>query len=529
MELIQTSYFALFIIICLGFIIGNIKIKGVSLDISAIIFVALIFGHYGVVIPSVLEKIGLILFIYTIGVQAGPGFFDSFKKNGRNLVLLATVVIVSASLVAFLAHYFFDLDMPIITGLLTGALTSTPGLAAAIETTNSPLVSIGYGVAYPFGVIGVILFVKFYPKIIRSDIKKAEEEYEKSSTEGHPEIKHFNLRVENENVIGKTIGELRVRSMTQAVISRVMHDGHAITPDPQTLLQKGDLIRAVGTKDALDKIIFLIGPKTDENIPLDKGYEVQSILVTNKEAVNTTLGSFNLWVNYQATVTRIRRSGIDITPSPNVKLQMGDKVMVACNRQNMLQVVRIFGNDDKKLSDTDFFPVAAGIVLGVLFGKMSLSFGHSFTFSLGLTGGVLAVAMILSRIGRTGPVIWSMSGAANQLLRQLGLMFFLASVGTKAGATLVETYSNYGVQLFLIGGILTLFPMLMAVLAAYFLKSINILTLLGTITGSMTSTPGLAAVDSMSDSNAPAIAYATVYPVAMVLLVIFVQLLGLLA
>jgi len=526
MELLQTSYFALFVIICLGFIIGNIKIKGVSLDISAIIFVALVFGHFGVVMPSILEKIGLILFIYTIGVQAGPGFFDSFQKNGRNLALLATVVIISASAMAFVLYHAFDLDMPIVTGLLTGALTSTPGLAAAIETTNSPLVSIGYGVAYPFGVIGVILFAKFYPKFIKADIKKAELDYETKAEAGFPEIKHRSLKVENDNVIGKTIGQLRVRSMTQAVISRVMHQGHTTTPNTKTVLEKGDLVRAVGTDDALEKVILLIGSETNEEIPLDAGYEVQSILVTNTEAVNKSLSVFNLWTNYQATVTRIRRSGIDITPTPSLRLQMGDKVMVACSRENMKQVIRIFGNNDKKLSDTDFFPVAAGIVLGVLFGKMSLSFGGSFSFSLGLTGGVLAVAMILSRIGRTGPVIWSMSGAANNLLRQLGLMLFLASVGSKAGATLVDTYNDYGVQLFVVGGILTLFPMLMAVVAAYFMKSLNILTLLGTITGSMTSTPGLAAVDSMTDSNAAAIAYATVYPVAMVLLVICVQILS---
>ncbi|MCG8582729.1 MAG: transporter [Bacteroidales bacterium] len=526
MELIQTSYFALFVIICLGFIIGNLKVKGVSLDISAIIFVALVFGHFGIVMPGILEKIGLILFIYTIGVQAGPGFFDSFQKNGRNLALLATVVIISASVMAYILSYAFGLDMPIIAGLLTGALTSTPGLAAAIETTNSPLVSIGYGVAYPFGVIGVILFAKFYPKIIKADIKTAEKDYEKNSESGFPEIMHRNLMVENDNVIGKTIGHLRVRSMTQAVISRVMHDGCTTTPNTQTVLSKGDLVRAVGTKDALEKISMLIGSETKEEIPLDAGYEVQSILVTNTEAVNKALSVFNLWTNYQATVTRIRRSGIDITPSPSVKLQMGDKVMVACSRENMKQVIRIFGNNDKKLSDTDFFPVAAGIVLGVLFGKMSLSFGGSFSFSLGLTGGVLAVSMILARIGRTGPVIWSMSGAANQLLRQLGLMLFLASVGTKAGATLLDTYNDYGAQLFVVGAILTLFPMMMAVVAAYFMRSLNILTLLGTITGSMTSTPGLAAVDSMTDSNAAAIAYATVYPVAMVLLVICVQILG---
>jgi putative transport protein len=526
MELLQHSYFALFIIICLGFIIGNLKIKGISLDISAIIFVALVFGHYGIVMPGILEKIGLILFIYTIGLQAGPGFFDSFKKQGRNLAILATVVILSASALTFGAIFWFDLEMPIAIGLLTGALTSTPGLAAAIETTQSPLASIGYGVAYPFGVIGVILFVRLYPKIIRADVKAAEKAYELETESGYPDIMHKHLKVENEAVFGKTIGEMRIRSMTQAVISRVMQNGVATTPMPDTKLEKGNLVRVVGTKDALEKVMLLLGPETKEEIPLQKGYEVQSILVTNKEAVNTSLGMFNLWNNYQATVTRIRRSGIDIIPTPAVRLQIGDKVMVACSRENMKQVIRIFGNDDKRLSDTDFFPVAAGIVLGILLGKLTLSFGASFTFSLGLTGGVLTVAMILSRIGRSGPVIWSMSGAANQLLRQLGLMFFLASVGTKAGAQIVETYSNYGVKLFIVGGIITIIPMVMAVIVARFLQSINLLTLLGTLTGSMTSTPGLAATDSLSDSNAAAIAYATVYPVAMVILVICVQLLG---
>ncbi|MGM0376534.1 MAG: aspartate:alanine exchanger family transporter [Bacteroidota bacterium] len=526
MELFSTQYFALFMIICLGFILGSIKIKGISLDISAIIFVALIFGHFGVTMPSIIGKLGLILFIYTIGIQAGPGFFESFRKQGRNLAILATIVVGSASILTFAAFWWSGIDMPVAVGLLTGALTSTPGLAAAIDATGSSLVSIGYGIAYPFGVIGVILFVRLYPKIVRANIKKAEEDYERLNDAGFPEIKSKIFRVENENVSGKSISELRIRSMTQAVISRIMHEGEAVVPSPDTVLHTGDLIKAVGTDDALNKIRLLIGEETEDQIPLHKSYEVQSILVTNKEAVNQALGTFNLWGNYQATVTRLRRSGIDITPSPSMKLHMGDKLTVASSRESMKQVVRIFGNDDKKLSDTDFFPIATGIVLGILLGKLSISFGSEMSFNLGLTGGVLAVAMILSRIGRTGPVIWSMSGAATQLLRQIGLMFFLVEVGTKAGAELVDTYAEYGSQLFLIGGVITLVPMLLAVFASRFMKGMNILSMLGGITGSMTSTPGLAAVDPMTDTNAPAIAYATVYPVAMVLLIIFTQLLA---
>lgn len=527
MELIQSDYFALFLIICIGFIIGNIKIKGISLDISAIIFVALIFGHYGVSLPDILGKIGLVLFIYTIGIQAGPGFFDSFKEQGRNLILMAVVVIVSAALITLASISIFNIDTSIAIGLLAGALTSTPGLAAAIETTQSPLASIGYGIAYPLGVIGVILFVRLYPRILKINLKKAEEAFEAKSQSGYDTIINKNFEVENDSVFGKTIGNLRVRSMTQAVISRIMHDGIAEKPERDTVIHKGDLIRAVGTEEALRRVELLIGNITKKEIPLGVNHVVQSVLVTNKKVVNKTLGEFNLQGNYHAIITRVRRSGIDLIPTPSLRLQLGDKVMVACDKDHMKQVMSLFGNNDKKLSDTDFFPVAAGIVLGVLLGKLSISFGESFTFNLGLTGGVLIVSMLLGRIGKTGNVLWTMSGNANQLLRQLGLMFFLASVGTKAGATLVETYSIYGVKLFIVGGLITMVPMILAAIVGQVFLKINVLSLLGALTGSMTSTPGLAAADPMTDSNAPSIAYATVYPIAMVLLIICVQLLGL--
>lgn len=527
MDILFQPYVALFVIICLGFIIGNIKISGISLDISAIIFVALFFGHIGVEIPPIIGSLGLVLFIYTIGMQAGPGFFDSFKKQGRTLVFLTTIVILSASLITFLSFKIFDIEMPVAIGLLTGALTSTPGLAAGIDATNhSPLISIGYGIAYPFGVIGVILFVRLYPKLIRADLKKAEEMYEKESTSGYPEILSKIYKVENDSVDGKTIADLKIRTITNAVISRIQHNNEPVVPSPETVLNKGDLIKAVGSEEALRKIELLIGRQTTQDIPLHKSYEIQSVLVTNKDAINRELKDFNFWINYQATITRIRRSGIDIPPSPSLKLQMGDKVMVACSHENMKQVIRIFGNNDKKLSDTDFFPIALGIVLGILFGNLSLSYGDDFTFSPGLTGGILVVGMILSRIGRSGPIVWSMTGAATQLLRQLGLMFFLVEVGTKAGSSLADTLQNYGSELFIIGGFITLVPMILAMIVAKFMKKMNFLSLMGTLTGAMTSTPGLAAVSPMTDTNAPAVAYATVYPVAMVLLIICVQVLA---
>jgi putative transport protein len=527
MDLLSNNYFALFLIVALGLMLGRIKIFGMSLDVSAVIFVALVFGHYGIVIPSDFQYLGLVLFIFTIGIQAGPGFFESFKKEGRQLATFATLLILSAAFITVGVILIFEIDKSIAIGLFTGALTSTPGLAAAIDHTGSPLASIGYGISYPFGVIGVILFIRFLPKILGISMKESEQEYQLKMKEEFPEITRKNFLVENENVVGKSIGELKIRYMTKAVVSRVLHKGMAVTPKPETILHKGDFIKAVGTEESLKRVELLIGSPTDEEIPLDENYDVRSVLITNKEVVNKTIGQINLLHTYSANITRIRRSGINISPTPNSKLLFGDKLIIASSKTNMEMVARIFGDDQKRLSDTDILPVALGIILGVIAGKINLTLGN-FSFSMGLTGGVLVVALIVSRIGKTGPILWTMSGAANQLLRQLGLIFFLAAVGSGAGSDIVDTFEKYGYRLFLFGTVITIMPMVLAALAGKWFFKMNLLKMLGAISGSMTSTPGLAAADSMTETNAHSIAYATVYPVAMVLLIIVVQLISLL-
>lgn len=524
-ELFTNSYFSFFLIVTIGFMIGRIKIKGIALDVSAVIFIALIFGHFGVIIPQDFQQIGLVLFIFTIGIQAGPGFFSSFRKHGKDLAILAGTLIVVAGLTTIAVIAIFDIDVNVGIGLLTGALTSTPGLAAAIDITNSPLASIGYGVAYPFGVIGVILFVNLLPKFMKSTIKNAELEFEAESKNDFPEIQSAHFVVENENVFGKSISELRIRFMTKAVVSRVMHEGVSSTPTPHTILYKGDIIKAVGDADAMNRIKLLIGHQTETEIPLSSQYDVRRVLVTNKPYVNKTIRELNLLENYGATITRVTRAGINFSPSPSTRIHFADKLMIACGTDNMKQVVNIFGNDDRRLSDTDFLPIALGIIIGVLIGKINISIG-TFNFSPGLTGGVLFAGLILGRTGKTGPFLWTMTSAANQLLRQLGLLLFMAAVGTAAGANLVDIFQQNGYTMFIAGAIITLVPMVVATLLAKFFFKINLLTLLGALTGSMTSTPGLAAVDVMTKTNAPSVAYATVYPLAMVLLIVIVQILG---
>ena len=288
-------------------------------------------------------------------------------------------------------------------------------------------------------------------------------------------------------------------------------------------MSEGDFVQVVGSEDALNKFGSLVGERVEGEIPFEQSQGIESLLLTKKEMINKQLGDLNLQKNFGCTVTRVRRSGIDISPSPDLALKFGDKLMVVGEKEGIQAVARLLGNDAKRLSDTDFFPIAMGIVLGVLFGKLNISLGDTVSFSPGLTGGVL---MILSAIGKTGPILWSMSGPANQLLRQLGLLLFLAEVGTSAGKTLVSTFQESGFLLFGVGALITLVPMLLAAIVGKFVFKISTLDMLGTITGGMTSTPGLAAADSMTDSNIPGVAYATVYPIAMVFLILFIQIIA---
>ena len=525
MELITNPLFALFVIIALGFIVGNIKIWGFSFDVSAVLFVALLFGHFGVEIPQIIERIGMVLFIFTVGIQAGPGFLGSFKKSGRKLAILASLIVVSGVVVAFLSMIIFDIDTALMIGILCGALTSTPGLTVAIDATASPLASIGYGIAYPVGVVGVIVIIKLIPKILNLNLEQENKKLAEIENDAYPKIGSSHFMVQNDSIAGKTLSEIQVRTMTGATISRIQHNENCSTPLQNTILNKGDIVRAVGSEEDLDKVEVLIGRRVKQKIALEKNFVIQQFLITNKDLVGKSIHELFFLQNHSAVVTRIRRSGIDIVPSPDLHIRFGDKLTIACPKNSLSGLTSLLGNNEKILSDTDFLPIALGIVIGVLAGYIELSFSGNFSMSLGLSGGVLISAIALSSIGKTGPIVWTMSGSANQLLRQLGLLFFLSAVGTKAGGQLVDTLSGSGIMLITIGFAITLLPIFFALLLNKLFFKFNVFELMGAITGGMTSTPGLAACDSLTDSNTPGRAYAAVYPVAMVVLIIFVQLL----
>ncbi len=524
--LLNSTVFVLFVIIAIGFVVGRISIKGINLDVSAVIFVALLFGHYGVHIPDALGTFGMVLFIFSIGIQAGPGFFSTFKSKGKTLAVLSTILVASAAAITWVLSYAFNFDMAQATGLLTGALTSTPGLATAKEVAGNDA-AIAYSIAYPFGVIGVILFVKLLPSILRVDIKAEEKKLAKSVKMAYPEAKSGAFLVTNELIVGRTLMELSLRSMTGAILSRIVRDERSFIPTANDVLMVGDRVKAVGSTEALIKLERLIGEPLEGELPFIDDLVLETTLVTAKPLVGKPIMSLNMQQNFGCNITRVRRAGVDLVPDPMLKLRFGDKLSVVGPKSTMPEVHKLIGNQKSKISDTDFFPIALGIVLGVLLGNISLGFGN-FTFTFGLTGGVLLTALLLSSIGKTGRVIWTMSSSANQLLRQLGLLLFLANVGTSAGSTLVVTFMESGWSMFIAGALITVIPMVVTVMVARYFMKINLLELLGTLTGGMTSTPGLAAADSMCSSSAISVAYATVYPVAMVLLIILTQVVAML-
>jgi len=528
-SLLTKNYFVLFLVIGLGIAVGKINFRGVKFELSAVIFVALLFGYlydkYNISfsIPPIIQDVGLVLFIYTIGMQAGPSFFSAFKDQGVKLIALAAIIVLTGGGLAVLISFAYGVDMRMAIGLFTGALTSTPGLAAAIEATHSPLASIGYGIAYPFGVLGVILFIKISPKLFRVDLKREEEQFRNQSLSKVPPVTNQTFVVTNKNIDGKSLAELNIRFMTKANISRIMRkNGELVIPSTEASLYEGDLVKAVGTEDALKRMEVLIGKPTKKIIPQSGNLEIKWYVVSNEHVVNKSLAELNLIGNYHATITRIRRSSIDLSPQPSTRLRYGDKVLVSVFKGNAQILTSLLGDSIKHISETSFLPVSFGIVLGILLGAITIPLGN-LHFKLGLTGGVLLTSLFLSWKGKTGPIIWNLSGPANQLLRQMGLLLFLTPVGIRAGEHLTSAIAAHGLSLFVFGIILTLVPMIIATLIGRFVLKINFLSLMGALTGGMTSTPGLSAAESMTGTEAPQIAYAAVYPISLVLVIIVAE------
>ena len=461
-----------------------------------------------------------------MGLAAGPSFFRNLKKNALSYGVIAVTIITSATVLAAALRSVFGIPRELATGIFTGALTSTPGLASALQVSNNPNVSIGYGIAYPFGVVGKILLIQMLPLLAGKNLK--EEIAKQKSKEIFAEKSTLIVQefiVDKPEIDRKTLAELGLASRTGAIVSRVRRGNHIVAALGDTVLLCGDYVRAVGTKEALEKLEELIGPMVKLSMD-EPGLEVRDLVVENTEVVGSKLQDLELYETYGVILTRIMRTGIEFTPSGKSILEMKDVVRAVGPRFALDRFEEFLGIQRRLLGNTGLVQVSLAISLGILLGGFKIPVPGVGSVSLGLTGGPLLAGLVIGHIGSVGP--WSLRPPSDFLMniREFGLMLFLAGAGISAGHGFVSTVSKYGWILFLMGAFITLIPMMFGFLVAHKGLKLDFIDTMGCICGGTTSTPALGALIAAAGTDEVATPYAAVYPFAMVLVVIASQILA---
>lgn len=522
-----------------GLALGSIRIFGINLGIAGVLFVGLLFGHFQLTLSDhVIEFIrdfGLILFVYTIGMQVGPGFIASFKKEGLPLNMMAAGVVLLGAIITIALSHFGNIAMPAAIGMFSGATTNTPSLAAAQQALNDipgiseelvKLPALGYAVAYPFGIIGIILTMIFIRVVFGINPQKEAEIHAKLIDQSKAPLTTMNLEVKNTNLNGIAIKDIPSLEDLGVVLSRVCHKGKIQVAKPDIVIHTGDILLAVGPKDKLEQLRIIIGVASEVDLKsLPSEITTRRIVVTRKEVVGKTLEELNLLARYGVTVTRVSRAEIELTASPDLRLQLADAILVVGEKDDIQEASKVLGNSPRQLNHPQVIPIFVGLALGVILGSLPIHFpGMPAGVKLGLAGGPLIVAIFLSNVRNFGPLVWYMPISANFMLRELGIVLFLTAVGLKSGDKFVSTLvQGDGFYWMACATLITLLPLLLVAFFARMKYKLNYMTLCGLLAGSMTDPPALAFANTLTGSHAPSVSYATVYPLVMLLRVISAQ------
>ena len=527
-------------VIAVGVLLGKIKFFGVSLGVTFVLFTGIVCGHFGLTgntqILTFLQDFGLILFVFCIGLQVGPSFFSSFKKGGIAMNLVAMGIVALNIVVAVALYYGLNgrIELPMMVGILCGAVTNTPGLGAANEALsqlnyNGPQIAMGYACAYPLGVLGIIGSIIAIRYICRINLKKEEEDIAKEEAANpHLTPRMMHLEVHNEALAGKTLLQVRDFMGRDFVCSRILQNGHVSIPNRDTVFHLGDQLFVVCAEDDAEAIIAFIGPKIEVDWEKqDTPMESRRILITQPKMNGKQLGEFHFSSMYGVNVTRVNRSGMDIFASRNLTLQVGDRVMVVGPQDAVERVANLMGNSLKRLDHPNIVTIFVGIFLGIFFGSLPIAFpGIPTPVKLGLAGGPLIVSILIGRFGYKLKLVTYTTMSANLMLREIGIALFLASVGIKAGANFVNTVVDGDGLLYVgCGFLITVIPLLIMGAVARWHYKMNYFMLMGLIAGSNTDPPALAYSNQTAGNNAPAVGYSTVYPVSMFLRILTAQLL----
>lgn len=531
------------IVIAVGVYLGKIKIGGISIGVTFVLFAGIAAGHIGFTAPtnilSFLQEFGLILFVFMIGLQVGPGFLESFRKGGITLNLLSTIMVVLNVIVMFACYYiFFDTsdpkNLPMMVGTLYGAVTNTPGLGAANETLYSifdkgevPQIASGYACAYPLGVLGIIGATIAIKYIFGIKLEKEEEELAKEEEDNDDVKPHFmDLEVTNLYLEGKTLAQVHNFLNRDFVCSRILHDGHVSIPNGSTIFHIGDKLFVVCAENDAEAIIAFIGLTI--NVDWNKQDEPmvsKRILVTRSSINGKTLGQMHFSSAYGVNVTRVTRQGMDLFAIPSLSLQVGDRIMVVGPEDAVNRVAAVMGNSIKRLDAPNIATIFVGVFIGILFGSIPVAIsGIPVPIKLGIAGGPLIIAILIGRYGYKVHLVTYTTTSANMMLREIGLMLFLASVGIKAGDGFLETViQGDGVKYVYTGFLITIIPILIIGIIARKKYKFNYFTIMGMIAGTYTDPPALAYANSICSKEAPSIGYSTVYPLSMFLRIFTAQ------
>lgn len=535
------SVIVLSLVIAAGYILAKIKIKGISLGITWILFAGIFLGHFGITLDSRLlsfiKEFGLILFVYSIGIQVGPGFFSAFRAGGFKLNLIAAGSIAVSVITTIVIHLITKLPISTMVGILYGAVTNTPGLGAAQQTytditgTNAPEIAMGYAVAYPLGVVGAILTLLLLRYLTKINPKEEEEAATKISGSGsRQEVVRAVALVTEDKGNGKKISWLTEQLNSKFIISRIRpaNSDEAVLADGETVLHTGDKVLIVAGKNDLPEIFSLLGEESDYEWNITEHNLIsRQILISKNELHGKTLAELNIRKNFEASITRVNRAGLDLVASPDLRLHIGDRVTIVGSEDAISHAEHLLGNSLKRLNQPNLIPIFVGILLGCVLGSIPIPLpGVPFPVKLGLAGGPLIVSILISRFGPDFKIVTYATASANLMLREVGIALFLASVGLGAGADFVKTIvEQNGFVWIAYGALITVIPYLVMGLLAKLVFHVNYYTVIGVLSGANTNPPALAFSGEQTSCDAPAVGYATVYPLSMFLRVISAQLL----
>lgn len=523
----------LFLTIGLGYMLSHLKVRGVGLGVATVLFVGLALGAWGggeFELPEIVSQFGLLLFVYAIGLEAGPAFFRILRRRGLGLAALVIVAVLSAAAILSLATRWLGLDPALAAGLFCGSLTNTPALAAVGEalrgTPDALSPAIGYSMAYPLGVIVPILLVELTVRLARVDVPREARSAEREAGHAVEPPTACNLRVTNEEVVGKPIGQLPLAHMPLR-ISRVIHGDRLSVATAETVLQLGDLVHIVGPRSALEQARELIGPEVEDapgSLSRRDEVDFRRMILSNAELVGRPLAELGL-EPYGATVTRLRRGDRDFVPTADTILERGDRLRIVARADQMDRISKYIGDSFRGISEMDFLSLSVGAVLGLLLGMVRVPLPGGISLQLGLAGGPLLVALFLGWRGRTGPFIWSMPLAVNLALRQLGLVMFFAAVGLRSGGHFAEAFATQGPLLLLVGAVVTFVAAAILLWGSMWILRQDFVSATGHLAGGQTQPALLAFAGERAQSEAPNAAYVAIMPTAMITKILVAQLL----